>query len=116
MNFLIFILATTGLTMICVKGKIFTRLRSWITNQYTQKENFRLMKDSTNKTPYRGFWKWQSDIWGCGMCFSMYAGTVCAGAVFLMEHYEWIKYFLYPLCAVPIVAFAVKFWEKLNKS
>ncbi len=104
---ILFLLATTGITLIVTKSLLFQGIRSYVTGKYV---------DGTNAGKKRlGFWRFLCDILGCYMCFSPYAGSFCATVIYFSQNYPCLIYVLYPFAGVPLTTLAIQYYAKINR-
>lgn len=113
MDFIIFILSTTGITLILTRSKLLRPIRARITEKYVKQSNLRLLM---NKLEYKGFWWWLNEIFNCYLCMTPYTGTLCAILIYLSQYYPIIIYSLYPFAAVPLASLMIQQWINMNKN
>lgn len=111
--FVIFLLATTGLTLITNRSKLFQPVREWITKQYVGRENDRLMAQKKAYTVL--FWWWLHEISTCYMCASIYTGSVMAVLSYLSLSLPWLTYVLFVFASVPVATLIIQHWVKTEK-
>ncbi len=112
--FIIFLLATTGLTFITNKSKLFQPVREWVTQHYIVRSNKRLA-GSKDYAISIFFWWWAAEVLSCYMCASMYTGSIMAILSYLSISLPWIIYLLYPFASVPVVCIVIQYWTKTEK-
>ena len=102
---IIFLLATTGLTFITNKSTIFKPLRTWVSENYIERVNKKLIDKEKFRLLF--MWAWAEGILNCGMCMSVYTGTICALVI-----YFGYTIFLFPFCATTIVTLIFQYYDK----
>lgn len=111
--FVIFLLATAGLTFITNRSKLFQPVREWITKKYVEKENTRLM---AGRKPYTTlFWWWAHEVSTCYMCASVYTGSIMAILSYLSLSLSWILYIQYVFSSVSVVTIIIQHYVKTEK-
>lgn len=108
-NLLIFFMATTGLTLILTKSKLFSATRKNIATQRAASFN---KKATGLKTK---FWWWLDSIFECYMCMSVYTGIIVTGIIWLSLYFPWAIWTLYPFAGVPVASVIIQHWEKINR-
>jgi len=111
--FTVFLLATTGLTFITNRSKVFQPVREWVKDQYVKKENDRLMHDK--KSWIIPILWWANEVLGCYMCASMYTGTLMAIVAYLSTIFPYVVYVMYPFASVPIVTIIIQYYVKTER-
>lgn len=104
---IIFLLASTGLTLIVTKSLLFKPVRAYVTEKYVDAEN-------ENKKSVL-IWHFWDNILNCPMCFSVYGGSICSLIVYLSTIYPYLIWILYPFCATPVVTLIIQYYSKENR-
>src|SRR5690242_20647552 len=108
--FILFLLATTGLTFITNRSKLLAPFRELITKQYVKRENARLID---HKKVYDIlFWWWLNEIFTCYMCMCMYTGSLMAFLSYLSLSLPRIVYVMYPFASIPVACIVIQHWIK----
>jgi len=108
-NLIIFFLATTGLTFIFNKSKLFSSFRDWVKARYTDCLN------KQNKSIACKFWWWLNSIFECYMCMSVYTGIIVMGLIWLSLYFEWVIWVTYPFAGVPVVSLIIQHWDGVKR-
>jgi hypothetical protein len=103
-----FILATCGLTFITNKSKLFAQIRIYISDRYSKTHNKKLLYKKQSKMIF--IWEWLENIFSCGMCMSIYTGTICVAVMLFLP--AWV---LYPFCATTAITIIFQYYDKQNK-
>jgi hypothetical protein len=108
---ILFFLSTTGMTLIVTSSSLFKGVRLWIAKIFVDHSN-RHMERQGRKPYISGF---LNEVLNCHLCFSPYAGSVCATVLWSVKYYDWMIWVLYPFAGAPIASIIVLIWKKLHK-
>ena len=90
-DFLIFCMATVGLTAILVDGKIFSPFREWLESRVhvqEERQQANIVRDGKKRRTWSGF---LLDILTCYQCCGFWSGLFC-GLFLTVSRFEYIFY------------------------
>jgi hypothetical protein len=106
--FLLFCIATVGMTSIIVRGVIFQPFRSFIGNRAeTAKQRREQHAEKTGKLPRRSFIEFVNELISCTQCTGFWCGLFC-GLMFLLSGFETLT--PQPIEKIPSVSFHLVGW------
>jgi len=88
-EFLLFCIATVGMTSIITQGVIFQPFRQFV-GDWAEKIRVRREQGAhiTNKNPRRSFVEWFNELINCAQCTGFWCGLFCGLFFILPEFYE----------------------------
>jgi hypothetical protein len=106
-EFILFCIATVGMTSIITQGSIFAPLRQYV-GHWAEKvrERREQWAQKTGKTPGRSWMEWFNELINCAQCTGFWCGLFCGFLIIPIEAWETFEAFRFVASAV----FPVKFF------